>query len=285
MTTLRDGSLITTRLLTAVGVVVAIASLGLALWILFFQKDVTSLTLSLTSDVPIVSPETATFQNIEILVDGQPVPGAWSTLKLENDGNVPVQRSDFDIPITLRQTKGNKILGVQAGETQPAGLPFELPLDDDRTMTIKPLLLNPGDSISFSLVSTNSVRTLDVDGRVVGVNKLHLVTDLPANVGSPIRGGLVAASVILGLLFGFMSVSLFAYAIKTLESGSIGLTLRPLILTVGFAATGVLMTFLVFDTLLESAEFVIYIISFGAVSIPSSALILVSSHFWRPSRD
>ena len=158
----------------------------------------------------LVAPDAAVSENIVILFEGEPVEELWlNAFTLINDGDNPVRREDFDRPITLSVSLG-LILDSKLTDFSPKGLgtpetiasfQTELPT---QTFEISPLLLNPGDNMSFALIATNSAEDMEIEGRIAGVKELSLVSQLQDAVDgrsqSAAFNALLAGSLVITVL-------------------------------------------------------------------------------------
>jgi hypothetical protein len=148
------------------GAVLALGAIGVSVYIFWLQRDVASLTVQLTSNTNLVSTEAiGSTEQIEILFEKRPVRELWlAAFRLVNDGNVPIKKEDFEQPIGLQLNNG-EVLKIIAGQNiQP-----QLLLVSKNTVEIQPLLLNPSDVISFSLLTTSSAEELVLTTRISGV--------------------------------------------------------------------------------------------------------------------
>jgi hypothetical protein len=113
----------------------------------------------------------------EIIVD----PGlVFVTIK--NSGNVPIRKEDFQDPLVVRVT-GSPILSAEVKRTSPLDLAQSLQLSlseqsqEVAYLTILPLLLNGGDSMTIKLIVSNCAEgNAELHGRISGIpdfNKLH----------------------------------------------------------------------------------------------------------------
>jgi hypothetical protein len=179
-----------------VGAVLALGAIGVSVYIFWLQRDVASLTVQLTSNTNLVSTEAiGSTEQIEILFEKRPVRELWlAAFRLVNDGNVPIKKEDFEQPIGLQLNNG-EVLKIIAGQNiQP-----QLLLVSKNTVEIQPLLLNPSDVISFSLLTTSSAEELVLTTRISGVPRLKRLTPVEAperGFFDPLTiGGTIAAAI------------------------------------------------------------------------------------------
>ena len=93
---------------------------------------------------------------------------------LANTGKVPIAPSDYEGPITFYAPKPCQILDAAITATHPDNIHPRMVLDQGK-LELSPLLLNPGDSITFKASSTVApfINSICVDGRIAGVNEIE----------------------------------------------------------------------------------------------------------------
>ena len=208
---------------TVVSTTVAIA---LAIWFFVLERDNTSLAIVLRSTTALVSPGAKDSENITILYKNTQVDELRLTsFRLVNDGNVPIRKTDFDKPFQLHNG-GGEILDVRRGDTDPSGLDFNIIRIEPNTIQVDPLLLNPGNYISFSIYTTTSIEQFAPSVRVAGFDQLDLVSDLETQANGPFGGlnvplalALIAALVgVMGVAFSMVRLTRLDVYMKTLWS-------------------------------------------------------------------
>jgi hypothetical protein len=113
---------------------------------------------------------------------------------LKNTGNVAIPASDYEVPFSVGLGEGAEVLTAEVVRTEPAGLTAELefvkePRERDRnadeqsvenvasTVTLKPLLLNPGDQLTIKILVADFVGEPEFDHRIIGVSRLSNSAD------------------------------------------------------------------------------------------------------------
>jgi hypothetical protein len=137
----------------------------------------TSLSLQLTSNTNLVSPEANQSGKIEVQFEGLAVPELWlGSFRLVNDGDVPIRREDFDQPIRLVHREAN-ILELRLGMNEPPNLSPYIYVGLN-SIEIQPLLLNPGDSVGFSLITTKSMASAVPSVRIAGIKEINFISQV-----------------------------------------------------------------------------------------------------------
>lgn len=138
----------------SVTIFLAILTMVLAVMLFWFQRQVTSMELQLTGVTNLVSPDASDSERIVIQFDGRPVPELWlASFRLVNNGNTPIRRSDFDMPIILTLTDAEIL------ETRSA-TPDSVRFVDGHNAEILPRLFNPGDALELSIIADSSMESL-----------------------------------------------------------------------------------------------------------------------------
>jgi len=94
-----------------------------------------------------------------------------SEIRIINNGNQPISASDFEHPLTIVFTDATRILTSEIYESSPAEIKGDL-ISDGHSLLIKPLLLNPKDSISIKALVSNFDGKFFIDGRILGVRRI-----------------------------------------------------------------------------------------------------------------
>lgn len=163
-----------------------------------------SVSVQLTSSVAIQADIGQSIDDMEIFFSGEKVESPYlSTLEVINDGARPIASSDFETPIQVSVQKDAAIVQTQIEATHPQDLPRTLELAG-ASAVIHPLLLNPGDSISISLITSGNAPEFVVRGRIAGVAAIAFNPRINSEMDvkrAAIHGTLALISGILYVLF------------------------------------------------------------------------------------
>lgn len=153
----------------------------IAIWF-FFQRDIKDIEISLVSNIPVVSIEKQFSKGIKVQFEDKEISSLRVIdVKIRNAGNRPIERADFDEPLTLH-FDGKIIPPVDIVASDPPNLPASIGTGEHE-ISIKPMLLNSGDSfILRTKVADASAGGVPVKpiSRIKGVKKIVLseaVTD------------------------------------------------------------------------------------------------------------
>lgn len=105
---------------------------------------------------------------IEIKYKGKPVNDVWFyELRIENTGNTPVEKKDYESPITISFTNG-KIISCMEGFKKPSNLQYKLSYSE-KEVTIDPMLLNRKEIFNIIILVDQQNDCLpNVEGRISG---------------------------------------------------------------------------------------------------------------------
>lgn len=157
-------------------VTLAVATIGIItpIWLWKFDLDSRSLKLRVISQASLVSGLPESVDGLQISIDGttldQP---SISVVEVLNDGSKPVPASDYEGPIELTLGSRSKLVRVQVTETLPPDIKPKFTTDESR-MLISPMLLNPGDTIRFSILSAQAQPDFAIRARIAGVNEVNI---------------------------------------------------------------------------------------------------------------
>lgn len=146
---------------------------GIAVPVLLWQFDLSSRSLSvqLSSSIALEPKVDASMHGLQVMLDGVKVElPHLSTLELTNSGSKPIAASDFEGPLEIRIKQG-RLVRARVDRSNPRDLPASISTDEN-VVKLQPLLLNPGDSIIFAIVTSQQAPEFDPFARVSGVAKV-----------------------------------------------------------------------------------------------------------------
>lgn len=154
--------------------IVAVISLAWAVWSGYIGLKPHSLEFKLVSQVAIQPKETGTISGIQVTVDGIQVESPYlSVLELTNNGRKPIPTTDFEAPLELRAGSGVKVVRAQVTATSPKDIEAHLEAAQD-VVTLSPLLLNPDDTITISVLTAGKPPIFTPRARIADISTLSL---------------------------------------------------------------------------------------------------------------
>jgi hypothetical protein len=158
-------------------VVVLLSVVGAGILWYAWQREYKSLTVSVDSCVSIVTLGNNSVDGLELLYNGKAVSSlSVVDISIKNSGNSVVRRDDFTEPVKIIFT-GDIASTPTIIEKNPKQLNPIFVMAEDKTVELKPLLLNSDDVIRLRVNVLNldkDVPVVAVDGRVVGVKNIEV---------------------------------------------------------------------------------------------------------------
>lgn len=140
-----------------------------------------------------------------ISLAGAELPTPYLTVfELVNDGAKPVPSADFESPIEIAVVNKAKIVRTSVTGTNPRDLSPDVSLDAG-IVKIKPMLLNPGDSTTFAVLTSGEEPVFASRARIAGVPSVS-IDETTSKAESPTR---IAALALVALIFLLLPVSLW----------------------------------------------------------------------------
>lgn len=178
-----------------VGAILGILAIIVTIILFFIQRRKKSLTYEIISRTSVLSASDEVSGKLQILYQGEAVRKVHLlVLKLANTGNVPITTLDYEREVSFMFTDCEKILSAELSEVQPPNLAAEI-VTKEKSVSLKPILLNPGDSISLKLLISGFDNKIDIDGRVVGVKSISKRNETNSWSFILMLGGLTMASI------------------------------------------------------------------------------------------
>lgn len=162
------------RTLTALIVPVAIGLIPVWLWITDLNSR--SLLVQIVAQTALQPEGASTLSGLKVTIDGKELEAPYLTvLRIENSGARPITASDFESPMEIKTLGQIKIYQHRVSETYPKDLqPIIELVPSDTTLKLRPLLLNPSDSITISLVTSGGLPEFTVRSRIAGISSVEM---------------------------------------------------------------------------------------------------------------
>ena len=177
-----------------IGAVLALIAIAVSVVLYLLQRKRKVLAYEIVSRTPLLSVKEEVKGRVQITFDGQPVSDATMViLKLLNSGNVPILPFDFLRPVNIGFGKDAQILSAEIIETNPDNIEASVEVGA-QTLTLVPVLLNGGDSVTLKVLLTRFEGDVDVNGRIVGVKQIQSVKENPMPLVA-VFGGMIATMI------------------------------------------------------------------------------------------
>lgn len=169
------------RYLAPIATCCAIA-VTITLWLLNLRKK--ELAYEILSDTPLVSVKEEVKDKVQITLDNQPVHDVHLVqVKIVNSGNVSIRSADYEGRLTITAPEGSRVLMADVQETHPPHLEKRTLAEeavsslidkvDGHEVTLKPVLLNHGDSITVKMLVSKVSGSLNVVGHIEGIREVR----------------------------------------------------------------------------------------------------------------
>lgn len=152
----------------------ALLTFAAPFWLWRADLNSHSLSARLTSSVALQVAATTTIPDMQVSIGGQPVVSPYlSTIVLTNDGLKPIVASDFESPLEFATNAGADVVRATVSAISPSDLRGAIVMEK-QVVKLKPILLNPGDSLQFTVITTGKQPAFSPRARIAGVSKIVL---------------------------------------------------------------------------------------------------------------
>jgi len=171
------------------GTILAVAAVALPAyqWQSELKAHDLSVRLIATSSLqPLPSSE---IYKIQMTVNGTQLANPhFTTVEVTNSGTKPILSSDFEGPIEFSGGNGLEFVTARVDFTDPRDIPAVVS-SNAKHVSIAPFLINPGDKIVFSTITSGSDPEISVKARIAGIRQI-VIEDSFVNHRKPWRLGM-----------------------------------------------------------------------------------------------
>jgi len=145
---------------------------GVVVPVYLWQADFSSKSMGLRLLSTSALQPAADIQDLQIFLNGKKIASPYlSSFELINTGSKPVLSADFESPIEIFPTGGAKVVSAQVTTTDPHNIPVKVAFDEQRVL-IAPLLSNPKDTITFSIITSGTQPNFEPRARIAGIKSI-----------------------------------------------------------------------------------------------------------------
>jgi hypothetical protein len=138
------------------------------------HKDNRSLALIQVSTTPLQPEAGIKIPDLSIYIGENKIKSPYiSTIILTNDGNQPVTAKDIDGPIEISIKSNSFVEQFHIDSITPSDLKPTIHLFNNK-ITVQPLLLNEGDDITLSIITSGDRPEFVAAARITGISKIRL---------------------------------------------------------------------------------------------------------------
>jgi len=164
----------------------------------------------LVNKKPQIPGQTGSFPDLQLTINNYAVANAIVyEVTVKNSGNQPIVESDYSKPLAFNFSAKDEILDISITSSDPPNIGMVVNKTSAYQSEAAPVLLNPGDTVSIRFLVavtdlTNLIDHFHIDGRIVGVKAIELVTS-PRTVRA--RGDLKKMTLfsVMGVVAGIFS--------------------------------------------------------------------------------
>jgi hypothetical protein len=212
-----------------VGVITAFLIMAITLYV---QRSRKSLAFKVLTETSLISIGEELKGKLQVTLDGASVKNVHLVIiKVWNNGNVSIAKSDFEKPMLFSFSEQVNILSAKIIEKTPQSLEPNLALVSSNQFSIEPLLLNRQDSFTVKLLVADYLSKLSINARLNGVKDIKRVESIFASFRWKASITVLLMVVIIVLISGLLFPS-------WLEQGTKGI--GSLVITVLAAIIGLL---------------------------------------------
>lgn len=160
-----------------IALVATLAGVVVPVWLWRADLEARSLhfkMLSQTSLHPLDAPKTL---DLKVSAAGIELPTPYLTVfELINNGEKPVPSADFETPIEIVATNKARIVRTSVTKASPEDLVPSISTEE-AAVKIKPLLFNPGDSLTIAILTSGDQPAFVSRARIAGIRSVPIVDE------------------------------------------------------------------------------------------------------------
>ena len=177
--------------MTIIGVLIPV-------WIWRADLNARSLIFRIASQTSLHPDAAGSIAGLQVVVDGVPLKSPYlSVIELSNDGEKPILSSEFEAPLEIRVVEGSSLARAQVTESKPNDVEAVLTIEG-QLVKIKPLLLNPKDVVTISILTAGNKPQFATKARIAGISMVPVYGSDGKN--SHIQNGITAIALLFGAL-------------------------------------------------------------------------------------
>jgi hypothetical protein len=157
------------------GLLVALVSIAITVYIYKKQNKIKRLSYEILYSASLIDVNKDVINDLKITYKDQKVEQLnVIEVKIVNDGQIPIKKSDFEKPIEIFFKNSSALFDIIISNRFPLNLEVELDAAE-RKILINPLLLNPKDYFTLRISLDGKDRELEVSGRVEGISQINKI--------------------------------------------------------------------------------------------------------------
>lgn len=182
-----------------------VAGVAVPVWLWQADQSSKSLSIKLATKISLQPKEQDTIAGIEILVDGARLEHPHLVVfEIRNDGSKPIPAADFESPVRIQLVSETSLARANVSGKAPKDIEATL-LNERQGMALKPTLLNPGDTISITAITSGAPPIFESKARVVGISNVVLEDGTAKR-----QNRIIVALLLFGSMLSLVSFSLMS---------------------------------------------------------------------------
>ena len=156
--------------------IVALLAATIPLFTHWASFEIKSLSYVIVSKSPLILAEEKN-EDLVVKFKGEKVSDPYLTvIKITNTGETPIRSADFESPIKISLGNDINILSKNIVEKSPDSLLIKATISN-KSLLIDPTLLNPSDSFTIKLITSNNEPDIYVSARISGIKEITTIQD------------------------------------------------------------------------------------------------------------
>lgn len=156
-----------------IGAMLAVVALVATFVIYHLQRQRKGLTFDVLSRASLLTVREELEGKLQVFYEGEPAKSlTLLVVRVWNSGNQPLLAAEVEQPIVLNTGNGARLLTAAVTDVDPKRLSIEFTVEEN-ALTVKPCLLNPGDTFTLKLLVRDAASLLDVYARISGVKSIR----------------------------------------------------------------------------------------------------------------
>jgi hypothetical protein len=161
-----------TNAIALLSLVATIGTVIAAVVIYRLQRDRKNLAWYLISATKLLRDKANPIRELELRYKGEVIRDPYLLqLRFINNGNKPITAEDYKHPLRV-SASDSRVLSAEVVETSQTDMGAKMSIGEQEA-TLDPLLLNPGDWVSWQILLDSVPSRWEVNGRIVGVREVR----------------------------------------------------------------------------------------------------------------
>lgn len=153
---------------------IAFAGVAVPVWLWQADQSSKSISVKLATRIALQPKEHESITGMEISVDGSRLEKPHLVVfEVRNDGSKPIPAADFESPVHIHLESETSFVRANVTGRVPKDIDATL-LNEPRSVSLKPTLLNPGDIITITVITSGAPPNFNIKARVVGISNVVL---------------------------------------------------------------------------------------------------------------